>query len=132
MLRYVKRTREVALALLGCDSAVQDVYNMLEFHRSPDSEISNAMSVKQLSDMCGLSRQHIYTVLDELVDMELIEIAKTKKRGVYHFLLLKLKQSEVVQMPDPVQTVESQPEQEQATITDNPEPKRGFLGGILE
>ena len=37
MLRYTHRTREVALSLLGCHSSVQDVYNMIEFHRPPDS-----------------------------------------------------------------------------------------------
>ena len=100
MLRYTHRTREVALSLLGCDSAVQDVYNMIEFHRPPDSEVSNAVSVKKLSEISKVGRRHIYRVLDELVDRELIEMAKTKKRGVYHFILLKLKPAEVVQLSD--------------------------------
>ena len=99
MLRYTHRTREVALSLLGCESAVQDVYNMIEFHRPPDSEVSNAMSVGKLSEISNVGRRHIYRVLDELVDRELIEMAKTKRRGVYHFILLKLKPAEVIQLP---------------------------------
>ena len=100
MLRYTHRTREVALALLGCDASAQNVYNMIEFHRPPDSEVSNAMSIKKLSEVSGVSRQHIYVVLGVLVEKELIEMAKTKKRGVYHFILLKLKSAEVIQLSD--------------------------------
>ena len=100
MLRYTHRTREVALALLECDASVQNVYNMIEFHRPPDSEVSNAMSVKKLAEISKVGRRHIYRVLSELVDKELIEMAKTKKRGVYHFILLKLKPAEVIQLSD--------------------------------
>ena len=100
MLRYTHRTREVALALLECDASAQNVYNMIEFHRPPDSEVSNAMSIKKLSEVSGVSRQHIYVVLGVLVEKELIEMAKTKKRGVYHFILLKLKPVDVVQLSD--------------------------------
>ena len=100
MLRYTHRTREVALLLLGCEAAVQDVYNMIEFHRPPDSEVSNTMSVKKLAEISKVGRRHIYRVLDELVDRELIEMAKTKNRGFYHFILLKLKPAEVVQLSD--------------------------------
>ena len=99
MLRYTHRTREVALVLLECDASVQNVYNMIEFHRPPDSEVSNAMSVGKLSEISNVGRRHIYRVLDELVDRELIEMAKTKRRGVYHFILLKLKPAEVIQLP---------------------------------
>ena len=100
MLRYTHRTREVALALLECDASAQNVYNMIEFHRPPDSEVSNAMSIRQLSEKSKVGRQYVYDVLKELVDRELIEMAKTKKRGVYHFILLKLKPAEVIQLSD--------------------------------
>ena len=101
MLRYTHRTREVALALLECDASAQNVYNMIEFHRPPDSEVSNAMSIKKLSEVSRcFGRQHIYVVLGVLVEKELIEMAKTKKRGVYHFILLKLKPVDVVQLSD--------------------------------
>ena len=101
MLRYTNRTREVALSLLGCHSSVQDVYNMIEFHRPPDSVESNEMSIKKLSEVSGVSRQHIYVVLGVLVNKGLIEVwkGKGKKRGVHRFTLLKLKSVEVVQLP---------------------------------
>ena len=78
MLRYTHRTREVALSLLGCHSSVQDVYNMIEFHRPPDSVESNEMSIKKLSEVSGVSRQHIYVVLGVLVNKGLIEVWKGK------------------------------------------------------
>ena len=132
MLLYTKRTREVALALLECDAAVQNVYNMIEFHRAPDSEVSNLMSIKQLSELSNVGKRHIYRVLDELVDRELIEIAKTKKRGAYRFVLLGLKpKAEVVELPSAPQQTESTPETSEATGTDDTEPKRGFFGGKL-
>ena len=60
------------------------------------------MSIKKLSEVSGVSRQHIYVVLGVLVNKGLIEVwkGKGKKRGVHRFTLLKLKPVEVVQLPD--------------------------------
>ena len=71
------------------------------------------MSVGKISEISKVGRRHIYRVLGELVDRELIEMAKTKKRGVYHFILLKLKPAEVVQLPDKSNQREVEVEAEQ-------------------
>ena len=57
---------------------------MIEFHRPPDSVESNEMSIKKLSEVSGVSRQHIYVVMGVLVNKGLIEVwkGKGKKRGV--------------------------------------------------
>ena len=133
MLRYVNRTKEVYQKLKGC-AAQREVYDAIDFNRPPHSNISNGMTHTQLSVLSGTARQRILIVLGQLMEKGLIQQVLTQKKYVFQYLLVDQSEAEVVAFSATEDSVESQPEQdqEQEQVTDNPEPKRGFLGGILE
>ena len=97
MIPYVNRTREVYQALKGCPIE-REVYDALDFHRPPRSNVSDTMTYRKLSKLSGTDRRRIRLILDRLVEKGLIQIVLTKKKYVFQCLLVEITKSEVVKL----------------------------------
>ena len=74
----------------GKDAALRDVYEALEFHKTPrlDVKETDKMTIRQLCEFSGVGRRHVYRVLEQLQDLGLIKVHKLSKRGLYQFRLV--------------------------------------------
>ena len=97
MIPYIRRTREVYQKLKGCP-AQREVYDALDFHRPPHSNVTDTMTYTKLAKLSGTARQRIHEVLDRLVEKGLIQIVLTKKKYVFQCLLLDITEAEVIQL----------------------------------
>ena len=97
MIPYILRTREVYRKLKGCP-AQREVYDALDFHRPPHSNISDKMTYTKLSELSGTARERVHKVLDRLVEKGLIQIVLTKKKYVFQCLLLNITVPDVVKL----------------------------------
>ena len=109
---FVKRTREVYKRLKGCP-AQRDVYDALDFHRNPVPEpeirISDAMTYTKLAQLSGTARQRIPYVLNQLIQKGLIQKVVAKKKYVFQYILVDVKEeAEVI----PFQRGEPKPDAE--------------------
>ena len=141
-IHYAIRGKTERMILQGKRAALRDVYETLEFYKTPRSDVKETdnMTIQQLCERSGTCRQKIYGILEELQDLGLIKIRKLSKRGLYQFRLVhygddfyeskKSSESKVVELPSAPQQTEST-ETSEATGTDDTEPKRGFFGGRL-
>lgn len=115
MIHYIKRTREVYQKLKGCP-AQREVYDALDFHRPPTSNISDTMTLSKLSQLSGTARQRVRIVLDQLVEKGLIQIVLTKKKYVFQCLLLDIREPDVVKLKDTASEPEPQQQYTQEEI----------------
>ena len=90
---YVNRTREVYKRLKGCPSQ-REVYDALDFHRDPHSEarVSDPMTYTKLAQLSGTSRERIPIVLKQLIEKGLIEKVVAKKKYVFKYILVDVKE----------------------------------------
>ena len=133
MIYYAIRGKTERMILRGKRAAIRDVYEALEFFKTPDITVKETdnMTIRQLSERSGTCRRKIYGVLEELENLGLIKIRKLSKRGLYQFRLVhygddyqELKRgadSEVVQLPG------NQPSQRDAEYEAS---KAEFLNGL--
>ena len=99
MLKYVNRKKEVYLKLKGCP-AQREVYDALDFHQDYDEKKSHPMTHTKLSELSGTARERIPLVLGQLIEKGLIQtVLVPGKKYVFQYLLLDVRQSEVVQLP---------------------------------
>ena len=93
MIPYVNRTREVYKRLKGCP-AQREVYDALDFHRDPRSKIraSDPMSYTKLAQLSGTARQRIPYVLNQLIQKGLIQKVVAKKKYVFQYILVDVKE----------------------------------------
>ena len=97
MIPYVNRTREVYQALKGCPIE-REVYDALDFHRPPHSNVSDTMTYRKLSKLSGTDRRRIGLILERLIEKGLIQIVLTKKKYVFQCLLLNITVPDVVKL----------------------------------
>ena len=97
MLRFIKRPKEVYQKLKGCP-VQREVYDALDFHRPPHSNISDRMTYAKLANLSDTDRRRIPLILDQLIEKGLIQKVLTKKKYVFQCLLLDITEAEVIQL----------------------------------
>lgn len=90
MIHYSIRGKTERMILRGKDSALRDVYEVLEFHKSPDIDVKETdnLTISQISERSEVGRRHVYRVLEELQNLGLIKVRELSKRGLYQFVLV--------------------------------------------
>ena len=117
MIPYVNRSREVYQALKGCPIE-REVYDALDYHRPPRSNISDKMTYRKLSELSGTDRRRIGLILDRLVEKGLIQIVLTKKKYVFQCLLVEITKSEVVKLDNDMTERDAKYQESIASIPD--------------
>lgn len=98
MIPYVKRTREVYQKLKGCP-AQREVYDAIDFHRSPHGNVSDAMTYSKLAVLSGTDHRRIPLIINQLIEKRLIQKVITQKKYVFRYILLDITEPDVVKLP---------------------------------
>jgi len=90
MINFSVRGKTERMILRGKRVALRDVYEVLEFHKTPDINVKETdnMTIGQIAKRSGTARHKVYGILEELQNLGLIKMRPLSKRGLYQFVLV--------------------------------------------